>query len=92
MDTNINIADLIKPKFSAGQEVFYVERDHNRKLTGVWKRVISKITFMVSIASDRGVEKRETNLVYEFDRGHSSAFESQLVASINDLPEEDRKA
>lgn len=88
---NVNIADLINPKFQPGQTVFHVTRDYNNRVQTIQPRRIESVVFAVYITNDKGVEKRAAKLIYYFANS-AEASESQIVASLNDLPESDRKA
>lgn len=89
---DINIADLIKPKFHAGQTVFHVHRDYNGRVQNIQTRRIESVVFSVNITNEKGLEKRTVDLVYNFPNGAVGVREGALVASLNDLPESDRKA
>lgn len=88
---DINIADLVKPKFQPGQTVFHVTRDYNNRVQSIQPRRIERVVFAVHITNEKGVEKRAAHLTYYFGNG-VEAFESQIVSSLNDLSEHDRKA
>ncbi|WP_213308277.1 hypothetical protein [Paraburkholderia sacchari] len=88
---DISIQDLIKPKFSPGQTVFHITRDYNQRVTSITPRRIEQVVFSVYITHEKGVEKRNAKLSYYF-LNSVEAHESSIVASLNDLPEADRKA
>ncbi|MFL9904549.1 hypothetical protein PQR71_41555 [Paraburkholderia fungorum] len=90
MEQTISIADLVQPKFKAGQTVWVVTRDYNRRVSNIRSMNIRRIGFTVAIANEKGVEKRTATLHY-FDGSDSAYLENQLLASLNDLSESDRK-
>jgi len=85
----VNIADLIQPKFKAGQTVFRVYREYNRRISEIRPVHIVKVCALVQITSDKGVESRSMSMHYVNSSGHEFA-ESELVANLNDLDELDR--
>jgi hypothetical protein len=92
VETNINIADLVQPKFKVGQDVWVVQRSYSGRIEHLMARRIHAIDFAVEIKNDRdGREVRSTKLVY---RGTNSREwgEELLYASLNDIPDVDRKA
>ncbi|MDE4918593.1 hypothetical protein ACUXAV_000692 [Cupriavidus metallidurans] len=94
-EQTVNIADLIKPKFEAGQEVFAFSRDYRGRIESVRPYRIQTIRFVVEIKYDnqgRGNPISRSQSLRYFMVGAGSEFqESQLVASLDDLPADDRK-
>ena len=88
-EQSINIADLIRPKFKPGQTVFRVYREYNRRISEIRPVHIVKVCALVQITSDKGVEQRTMSMHYVNHSGHEFA-ESELVANLNDLDEQDR--
>lgn len=93
METSINIADLIKPKFEVGQDVWIVDRDYNSRISRIYLHRVSAINFRVEIEQDRqGKEVRKTKLEYVGVNGAGPWVEGQLLASLDDIPAADRAA
>lgn len=90
MNQTINIADLVQPKFRAGQNVWVVTRNYNGRVESIRPMNIRQIGFTVGIAIEKGIEKRTVALQY-FDYSSNPYNESQLIDTLNDLSEEDRK-
>lgn len=94
-EQTVNIADLIKPKFEAGQDVFAFARDYRGRIEWVRPHRITTIRFTVEINYDQGTTRtnpvtRKQSLRY-FMAGGADFSEDNLVASLDALPAEDRK-
>lgn len=93
-EQTVNIADLIKPKFEAGQTVFAFWRDYRGRIEWVRPYRIQTIQFVVEIKHDnqsRGNPvSRSQSLRYFMAGGGSEFYESQLVANLDELPADDR--
>lgn len=86
MNQQIDIADLIKPKFEPGQMVFIITRDDHKKVRKILRARIEMVDFTVKFIG-RG---RNTSLVYYTNNSSIPVFESDIVASLDDLDESDR--
>lgn len=90
MEQRVNIADLVQPKFKAGQTVWVTSRDYNGRIQSIRTMNIKQIGFLISITNEKGVEKRAVTLQY-IDYQGNPYIEDQMFASLNDLGENDRK-
>lgn len=94
MDQTINIADLVRPKFEAGQDVFVIGRDYRGRIESVRPYRIQTIRFTVEIVHDaqrRGNPvSRSQSLRYYMVGAGSDVPESSIIASLDDLPAADR--
>lgn len=95
MEQTVNIADLIKPKFEAGQDVFAFGRDYRGRIEWVRPYRVQTIQFVVEIKYDNQARgnpvSRSQSLRYFMVGGGCEFQESQLAASLDDLPADDRK-
>ena len=87
MDTQIDIADLVKPKFLPREEVFRVSRDHNNDIVMVKKVRIESVHFRVRFECDCGQQVRKTTLEYVLCSGEGTAWEGSLYKNFDDIPE-----
>ena len=85
----VNIADLIQPKFKAGQTVFQINRDFNGRISNIRPVYIVKVCALVQITAEKGVEKRSLSMHYVNGSGNEFT-EAELIASLDDLAELDR--
>lgn len=94
-EQTVNIADLIRPKFEAGQEVFAFSRDYRGRIEWVRPYRIQTIQFVVEIKCDNQARgnpvSRSQSLRYFMVSGGSEFREDQLVASLDALSADDRK-
>jgi hypothetical protein len=90
MEQTINIADLVQPKFKAGQTVWVASRDYHSRIQSIRTMNIKQIGFLVSITNEKGIERRAVTLQYIDNQGNPYV-EDCLFASLNDLSEIDRK-
>lgn len=84
----VDIADLVQPKFKAGQ-IVYLRRSDTHGLESIRRVLIEEIRFTVSFKRRRGAEGqyRETDLVYDLLNA-GQARESDLFASPEDAARE----
>jgi len=87
MDSKIEIADLVKPKFEPRDMVYQVVRDNNRRVNSVRRVMIEQVRFTVTFGSVNGREKtRRTELVYDL-LNNGQAHEESLFATLGEIKE-----
>lgn len=96
MEQTVNIADLVRSKFEAGQRVFVVSRDSWGYITGIRPAVVTKVVYKVvsewyDTASAGGYKKKSAELFYLVTGDPRPHKEDQLIASLAELPEADRE-
>lgn len=94
VEQTVNIADLVKPKFNAGQDVFAFSRDYRGRIEWVRPYRIQTIQFLVDIkydAQSRGNPVTRSQSLRYYMNGGAEFHESNLVTSLDDLPADDRK-
>ncbi|MBU9386610.1 hypothetical protein [Burkholderia multivorans] len=90
MNQAVDIAELVKPKFKPGQDVWAVIREYNNRISHIRPVRIDSIDYLVNISVDKhGTEHRQTALLYRTPRGEEMAEET-LFSSLDDIPAEDR--
>ncbi|ACR15017.1 hypothetical protein BcepIL02_gp24 [Burkholderia phage BcepIL02] len=89
MSETINIADLVKPKFKPGDYVFRIERGERGNIQNIRPVRIAKVNYHVEIARHDGKEVRAEAIIYA-DAWNKPYFDHELVASLDDLPADDR--
>lgn len=87
MESKIEIADLVKPKFKPHDEVFLVDFNYNGRLQSIRKVVIDEIRFTVRFyvaqTGARFEQARKVELVYHLlNKGQAS--EDRLFATAEE--------
>lgn len=88
MESKIEIADLVKPKFEPGSEVYRVVRDTRHRINSVQRVVIERVRFTVTFRTDYNGrnQTRETDLAYDL-LGNGTAHEESLFATLGEIKE-----
>ena len=82
-DQKIDIADLVKPKFLPGEQV-YVVRSDSHGINSISRVLVDEVRFIVSFNRNPGGPSRKTKLVYGLlNYGESS--EDCLYATLDDV-------
>jgi hypothetical protein len=90
VNETINIAELVKPKFKPGQDVWVASREYNNRISHIRPVRISSVDYIVTIMVDKhGAEHRQTTLRYMTIRGEELS-EGNLFTSLDDIPAQDR--
>lgn len=90
MNQQIDIADLIKTRFTVGQRVFHVVRGISNKVIRISPIRIERIRFEICISRTKGgAGQKKVELWYEDYQG-TQFPEHDLIKSLDDLGEADR--
>lgn len=85
METKIDVADLIKPKFQPRQTVYLVEKDSSNTVTLIKQVLIERVRFEVTFYMEKGGKQcRTTKLIYELTNSRET-YEEALFANLSDI-------